>query len=115
MKKILSAALALIACVSFVACTPSSVEKAEKKMKDAGYEVSAYSDVEAEGLIGGFVATKGGLLDMDTITALLFESKDDAEDFCEDAGKLVSIVVTPEVDGKWVYWGSEDAIEDFTK
>ena len=110
MKKILSAIMAIIACVGFVACVPSNMDDAEKKMKKEGYTVIAYSDDEAEGLIGGFNATKAeGLLDIDNITALLFESTKAAKDFYNEMDNKGSAIQ----DGKWVYWGTEDAIEDF--
>ena len=111
MKKIICAILTAIACLCLFACTPSNIEKAENKMKKEGYTVLAYSDKEAEGLIGGFTATKAeGILNVDNITALLFESKADAEKFMEEMGDASKAIR----DGKWVYWGTEDAIEDFT-
>ena len=110
MKKIIGLFLAALACLSITACTPSSVEKAEEKMKKEGYQVLAYTDDE-EGLVGGLIATKAeSLLDVDTITALLFETKEDAEKFAESTAQTGAIQ-----DGKWVYWGNEDAIEDFTE
>jgi hypothetical protein len=108
MKKFICALLATLACLTLFACTPSNVEKAEAKMKDAGYNVAAYKDEEAEGVVGGFVATKG-LNVLDSITAVLFKTKDDAKKFAEEMGsKAVQ-------DGKWVYFGAESAIEAFTK
>ena len=110
MKKIICAVLAAVSCLGFAACTPSSVEKAEEKMKKEGYVVLAYEDQEAEGLVGGFNATKTeGILDIENITALLFESSKDAKKFVEELNDTSKIIQ----DGKWVYWGTEDAIEDF--
>lgn len=118
MKKALKGlvlSLAAVSCLAFAACTPSNLEKAEKKMAKEGYVVKAY-EVEAEGFVGGITATKSeGILDTDTITALLFESKDDAKDFKNKSSQYIpSIIYTPVQDGKWVYFGTEDAIEDFT-
>ena len=89
-------------------------ESAEEKMQKEGYGVIAYEDKEAEGLIGGFVATKNdgeGLFDIEIemITAMLFETKDAATDFYSAANQAGAVL-----DGKWVYWGTEDAIEDIT-
>ena len=85
MKKFICMILATLACLCLFACTPSSVEKAEDKMKKEGYTVLAYSDKEAEGLIGGFNATKAeGILDIDNITALLFDTKANAKKFMEE-------------------------------
>ena len=110
MKKFICVFLAALTCLFLFACTPSSVEKAEDKMEKAGYTVIAYSDKEAEGLIGGFNATKAeGLFDVDNIMAFFFETKDDAKKFAEKSGDDVK------QDGKWVYWGTEDAIKAFTK
>ncbi len=111
MKKFICMILATLACLFLFACTPSSVEKAEDKMKKEGYTVLAYSDKEADGLVGGFTATKAeGILDVDNITALLFKTKDDAKKFMEEIDDNSKAIR----DGKWVYWGTEDAIEDFT-
>lgn len=110
MKKIICTILMALTCLCLFACTPSSVEKAKDKMKKEGYTVLAYSDKEAEGLIGGLNATKMDGLDVDNITALLFETTKDAKKFMAelaDSSKAIR-------DGKWVYWGTEDAIDDFT-
>ena len=95
----------------FAACTPSNVEEAKTKMEEADYTVIAYSNKEAEGLVGGLVATKaGGLLELDVLTAAYFETADDAKAFYEKLDETGAVQ-----DGKWVYWGDEDAIADFTK
>ena len=110
MKKILCAVLAAVACLGMAACVPSNMEKAEKKMKEEGYTVIAYTDEEAEGLVGGFNATKAeGLLNIDNLTALLFSSSKEAKNYYENLDNKGSALQ----DGKWVYWGTEDAIEDF--
>ena len=111
MKKFLLAVITAIMCIGMSACAPSSVEKAEEKMQEAGYTVVAYEKEDAEGLVGGFVATAGlsGLLGGNTMTALLFETKDAASDFYSTVSEAGAVL-----DGKWVYWGTEDAIEDFT-
>ena len=111
MKKLLHAVLVAMACLSFVACVPSSMDKAEEKMKKEGYTVIAYTDEEAEGLVGAFTATKmEGILNVDNVTALLFESSKAAKEYYEGLDNKGSALQ----DGKWVYWGTEDGIEDFT-
>lgn len=114
MKKFISALLAALVCISmclFAACTPSNVEQAEEKMEEAGYTVIAYSNKEAKGLVGGVIATKaGGLLELDVLTAAYFETADDAKAFYENLDETGAVQ-----DGNWVYWGDEDAVEDFTK
>ena len=111
MKKFLTILATILACIFITACTPSNVEKAESKMKDAGYTVSANSDYEAEGIIGAITATKGGLLG-EKLIAILFDTKENAAAFAEDG--LIDLL-DPIVDGKWVYWGNEAAIEAFKK
>ena len=108
MKKIIVAILAALSCLFLFACVPSNVEKAEEKMEKAGYTVLAYSDKEAEGLVGGFIATKG-LIGGESLTAVLFETVDDAKAFAEEIGSKAKR------DGKWVYYGTEAAIKAFEK
>ena len=109
MKKFLLAIVTAIMCIGMAACAPSSVEKAEEKMEKAGYTVIAYEGKE-EGSVGGFIANKG-LIGGETITAILFESKDAATDFYGTYSQLDSNAV---LDGKWVYSGSEEAVKAFT-
>ncbi|MBR2468407.1 MAG: hypothetical protein IKB42_05150 [Clostridia bacterium] len=108
MQKVLKmfsyALVVLLASVALVACVPANVEKAEAKMEEAGYTVVAYSKEDAEGLVGGFVASKG----LTSMTAMLFDSTKNAEQFIEDA--LLNVYTQ---EGKWVLTGSEKAIEDF--
>ena len=110
MKKFLLAIITAIMCIGMAACTPSSVEKAEEKMQEAGYTVLAYSNEDAEGMVGGFTANKG-LIGGETITAMLFDSKDAASDFYGTYSQINSKAV---LDGKWVYSGSEEAVKAFT-
>ena len=106
-KIIATTALSVLACATLFACVPSNIEKAEKKMKKEGYTVESYEDKNAEGLVGGFMAIKkGDFIEVDTLYALYFDDKDSAKDFYEDLNKGVQ-------KGKWVYWGDEDAMEDF--
>lgn len=109
MKKVLCAVLATVACMGFAACVPSNVEKAKTKMKTEGYAVVGVEDYEGEGLVGGFNATKLEWNDVDNITALLFDSKANAKKFYDELGDKSRAFQ----DGKWVYWGTEDAVEDF--
>ncbi|MBQ8319705.1 MAG: hypothetical protein IJX81_02390 [Clostridia bacterium] len=113
MKRFLCGILAALACFCLVACTPSSIDDAKSKMQEAGYTVEAYSNEEAEGKIGGFIATKStGLLSSESITASLFDTKENATAYYEKV-KVIHSDITQ--DGKWVYWGSEAAVEAFTK
>ena len=110
LKKVICAVAAAMTCLFLIACTPTSVSKAKEKMREEGYTVSAYSADDAEDVEGGFVAMKsGGILNVDTITAVLFKSTKAAKKFMEESGDKLNAIR----DGKWVYWGTEDAIEDF--
>ena len=123
MKKLLKG-LALSLVVAFVgvilcACVPSNLEKAEARMEEAGYTVITIGEdaEEAEGLIGGIIATKGDLVNgFETISAMLFDSKDSAKKFYE---KWISSEEKKDDDtivkqsGKWVYAGTETAVSDF--
>ncbi len=109
-KIIATTALSVLACATLFACVPSNMEKAKDKMKKEGYTITAYEGEGTDaidGLVGGFIATKAGSwTEVDTLTALLFDDKDSAKDFYEDLNKGIQ-------KGKWVYYGSEDAMEDF--
>ena len=123
MKKLLkSISLALVFAfvgVVLCACVPSSLEKAEAKMEEAGYVViSLGEDTEdAEGLIGGIMATKGDLVNgFETVSAMLFDSKDTAKNFYEkwiSSEESTDKDTIVKQDGKWVYAGTEKAIADF--
>ncbi|MBQ8406326.1 MAG: hypothetical protein IJY38_00265 [Clostridia bacterium] len=114
--KFLTMTLATVAAATmFFACTPSSLEKATAKMEKAGYSVSDYTaNDDAEGCQGGILATKKkgeGLLDGSyKIIALFFDTKENAEAFHNDAKAITSNI---KLDGKWVYWGDEQAEKDF--
>ena len=113
-------ALSVLTCAMLFACTPSNLEKAESKMEDAGYKVETTTEnLNIDGCVGMIVANKtsgsilGGDLKTDTIYAYLFDSKDSAKAYADSQEDNI-ITGTPTQDGKWVYWGNEDAIEDFT-
>ena len=118
MKKFLCGLLAALTCLMLVACAPSNLEKAEEKLEAAGYAVKSY-DLDAEGYVGGVVATKGGslgsivggVLDGNMFTATLFETTEAAKKYLEKQGENTNYVQN----GKWVYWGSEEAVKAFLK
>ena len=118
MKKFLCGLLAALTCLMLFACAPSNLDKAEDKMEAAGYKVEDY-DSNIEGAVGGILARPtgsagsviGGLIDGDVFRAILFETKDAATKYLETKGEDTEYVQN----GKWVYWGSEKAIEAFLK
>ena len=63
MKKFWTALVVLLSCLMLVACTPKNLDKAEVKMKDAGYSVEVVTGDAVEFLygdevVGSLVATK---------------------------------------------------------
>ena len=92
-------------------CAPMDTEKAKAKMEEAGYAVVAYEkSTEDEGIIGGISATKVSLTDDSShITAFLFDSIKSAKAYYEKYEDKENIGQS----GKWVYWGTENAIEVF--
>ena len=116
MKKILKRiALVVTAgalCATLFACVPSDIAKAKEKMAREGYTVIELPE-NFDGCVGGISATKVDFQDgADNLTAYLFESISDAKDFLADWDEKVG-EGTAIRDGKWVYTGTEDAIEDF--
>lgn len=111
--KFLSLALmAIFTGALLTACVPSNVEKAEEKMEEAGYLVIDYSKSDdAEGCIGGLLATK--ILDGEGLIAILFDSKDNAKDYYESLTDKNTEYGNFLQDGKWVYAGTDGAIETF--
>ena len=116
MKKLVKG-LALSLAVAFTAvlltaCVPSNTEKAKAKMEEAGYTVVAYEKADEEGLIGGISATKVSISEgSGHITALLFDSSKSAKAYHEKHVNNENVAQK----GKWVYWGTENAIEAFEK
>lgn len=117
MKKLLSVLLAALTCLFLVACAPANIDKAEDKMEKAGYKVTvidgAAAEFIAENAEAQLIAIKSG----DILTAVLFEDAKSAKDYYdkvkdEDADKEDQVV---KKSGKWVFSGTEDAVEDFTK
>ena len=116
MKKFLVGLLAALACFAMVACVPGDLAKAEEKMEKAGYNVLNH-EVKAEGYVGGIAASlKGNNMIGDAfnavagngLIAILFETAADAKAYAEDKEDA-------EVSGKWVFWGSEEAVKAFKK
>lgn len=104
--------VAIITGFAVTACKPGSVEKAQEKMQSAGYTVLEYENDEGiEGFVGGFIAMN--ISAGESMIAILFESKSDAEKFAEiNTDRSYGEV---KVEGKWLFAGSEGAIKAFKK
>ena len=118
MKKALKflslAFVAIFAGTLLTACAPSNIEKATEKMEEAGYTVIDYDKgKDAEGFVGGLLATK--ILKGEGLIAMLFDSNADAKEFFEsmtDSDKDSDYGAFQQ-SGKWVFAGTEDAIDAF--
>lgn len=103
-----------VLCVSLFACVPSSLEKAQEKMAREGYNVVNINVDALDGAEGGIMATD--LLEGDMLIAVRFESVKAAKQGLKDWDELMSKLGkqgTAIRDGRWVYSGSGDAVEDF--
>lgn len=113
--------LLTVALLSFVGCAkPANLEKAKEVMSEAGYEVSVdyAAEDDEDGKVGTITAIKSqvGLLEfkMDIITATQFKDAKAAKAYYDanidpeaEGDKLLKL------EGKWVYFGTEDAIKLF--
>ncbi len=138
MKKVLlvvTSVLLALCMLAFAACAPSSAEAAEKKLKDAGYEVTAITEDELAELYddedikmaGGLIAYKGDLADIlsggdvEYITAYWFADSASAKEFKEkygeeiDEAEMMGVTIVTKLEGKVLYAGTEQAVKDFTK
>lgn len=116
MKKALKflslAMMVLFTGALLTACVPSNVEKATEKMEEADYLVIDYTKADdAEGCLGGLLATK--ILDGEGLIAILFDSKDNAKDYYENLTDKDTEYGNFLQKGKWVYAGTDGAIEVF--
>ncbi|MBE5743337.1 MAG: hypothetical protein E7358_01305 [Clostridiales bacterium] len=109
-KALTTCVVLLLTMVLFVACVPNNAESATKKMKEEGYSVIS-APINAEGIVEGILATDIEGFEMESLTAVWFETVEDAkkfmENFEEDENELIKR------NGKCVYFGTADAIEDF--
>ena len=117
-KVFVSAILLVVTAFTFAACVPSSYDKAASKMQDAGYTVagSTYDKTDA-GAVGSFVATKVSLSNIGSssaITATLYSSSKEAK-AAYDKLKSEDNKENLKQKGKWVYFGSSEAIKAFEK
>lgn len=108
-------ALAAIVVATLTACVPSDLEKAKEKLKDAGYATVSFQ-ASHKGLQGTILATKG--LDA-SINAYFFKDAKSAkaalkkiEDDNKDGKGNESGIKSK---GKWIYFGTEQAVKDFEK
>ena len=116
LAKVFSAFVLTLAIAALVACAPANSDKAVAKMKKAGFEASAttYSEVQDDGSVASVIAQKGGLLSTNALTATLYKTTKQAKAAFEETknaeGKSNCTLV-----GKWVVWGSEEAVKAFKK
>ncbi len=111
-------AVSALTCMAFVACAPSTLEKAEEKLVKEGYKVQIETDMgDVKECKGALMATKTEEGHTDVLMAWLFDSRGAAKDYYneyKDQLNEMSESSSPVLDGKWIYIGTSDAIEDFT-
>lgn len=117
--KLLPLVVVLVLCtLLLVAC---GINKYKNNLEAEDYEVNEWDeeeiadnlddiglDAEDFNIKGVLEADKGN----DGVIVIEFGSKDEAEDFVDSAAmKAVAIMMTVEQDGKFVIFGTEDAVE----
>lgn len=99
--KLFSLLLAVVCTFALTACTPKDMDAAKEKLEKAGYTVVVYENY--------FIA-KTALVNGETVTGYLFESKEKAEESYERIKKIDANAV---LSGKWIYYGTEQGMKDF--
>ena len=116
-KSVLMVALCFIVGVGLTACMPKNVDKAMSRMEKAGYTIVGYTDGEDyEGYVDGFIASNvEKVTEMDGLIAMQFDNKSSAEAYFKQLTEKENKSMFGEwfLDGKWVYTGSEAAINAF--
>ena len=105
--------LTLITLFTLIACAPSSLGKANAKMKDLGYTSVHYSDVAQNGLLGmaKYIRVKNG--ETDTITVYLYKNSSSAYLVKDKYKKTAQKNEVVTVSGNWVIIATETALKDF--
>ena len=120
MKKLFALLVVVFALFVLVGCAPANSDKAKEKLDKAGYTVvwTAASEKGEDGYVGTLVATKGKTLGSlidglgDGLTAALYDSASNAKKAYNDT-KDAEGKTNLQLIGKWVVWGSEEAIKAF--
>ncbi len=108
------AGVAAIACVSFVACTPSDLEDAKQKMQENGYQITPITGTLMDGVEGAFYASKDVGTGINHITVIYFDNLKDAKtnyDSFVEIYKDTQTVVKKY--GKCVTFGTNGATQTF--
>ena len=110
----------VFALLALVACAPSNSDKAKEKMEKAGYSClwSARSEVGDNGEVGtltcSYGKTLGGIIDGlgNGLTATLYDSTANAKKAFNESKDAEGKSNYQQI-GKWVVYGSEEAIKAF--
>lgn len=124
MKRLLSILTALALVLTLVGCAPSNSDKAKAKMEKAGFTVAwtANKEVTEEGEVGYLTAVKGsglgsmisGALDGNGLTATLYDTAAHAK-AAYNSSKNAEGKTNWTLAGKWVFYGSDEAVKAFKK
>ncbi len=101
--KLFSLLLAAGLFLTLTACAPKNMDAAKEKLEDKGYTVVVVNNY--------FVANKG-LINGETITGYLYESKKEAKDAIAEIEEKAGDLEVKQ-SGKWIYFGTEEAMKDF--
>ena len=107
----------MMLCFSLSACKPKNIDKAKSRLEKAGYTVMDYEvEANAEDVVGAILASNFEKVnEIDGMIAILFENKSAAEKYYErlTENNEPSMVGEWKLDGKWVYAGTENALDAF--
>lgn len=112
LKIITVIAIVAVLAVALLACVPSSIDAASKKMEKAGYSVSASTYTKRDsGCDGDIYATSG----LSIFHAYHYSTAKEAKAAYEDAKELFGENNAYKQKGNWLYWGPEAAVKAFEK
>lgn len=106
MKKFILAIVMTVMCLGMTACASANMVLMEYKMDLKGYNVRV-TEINENGCVGEIRCASS---DKGIVTAWLFESTDAASDYYARISHGYRNAV---LDGKWVYTGTEEAMDDF--
>jgi len=129
MKKVLLVLVVLLSAVLLVSCAPKDQKAAKEKMEGKGYDVAvdsvaipaALNFMGVQGIETVLVCSKtvensDGDSEVLAVTAIYFDTKDNAKKFYEEVSKYAKKNAAnneSKITGHWIYYGSEKAMKDF--
>ena len=120
MKKVILGLFVALFALVLVGCAPKDSSAAKQKMEKAGYTVVAtvYDEVQEDGSVASLACTKGNTIGSiidglgNGLTAVLYDSTKNAK-AAYNSSKNAEGKSNYTLVGKWVVWGSEEAVKAF--